>query len=84
MKESPPVKKKPSFDTGRHRRQTQSRLVIGGLLVMLGVGGGLVWLIYGGAAAVTAVACLLGGAGIFGLLWLILTLLELWVKEDEP
>ena len=77
------MKKNRSFDTGRHRQQTQSRLVIGGLLVLLGVGGGLVWLIYGGTAAAMAVACLLGGTGIFGLLWLILTLLELWVKEDE-
>ena len=85
MKKDSRVKRKPrSFNTNRHRRQTQSRLVIGGLLVMLGVGGGLVWLIYGGTAAVAAVACLLGGAGIFGLLWLILTLLELWVKEDNP
>jgi protein-S-isoprenylcysteine O-methyltransferase Ste14 len=73
-----------SFSTSRHRRQTQTRLILGGLLVLLGVGGGLVWLIYGSSAAVIAVACLLGAAGIFGLLWLILTLLELWVKEEEP
>jgi hypothetical protein len=53
-------------------------------LVLLGVGGGLVWLLYGGSAAATAVVCLLAVAGIFGILWLILTLLELWVKEDEP
>ena len=84
MKESEPRNKESrSFNTGRHRQQTQTRLVVGGLLVMLGVGGGLVWWFYGGTAAVTAVACLLGGAGIFGLLWLILTLLELWVKEDD-
>lgn len=70
------------FDPGRHRRQTQSRLVASGLLVMLGVGGGLVWWLYGGTAAVAAVACLLAGTGVFGLLWLFLTLLELWVKED--
>jgi len=73
-----------SFTPGRHRRQTQVRLLFGGLLILLGVGGGLVWLLYGGSAAITAVACLLGAAGLFGLLWLILTLLELWVKEDEP
>jgi hypothetical protein len=78
------MKKRGSFSPSRHRRQTQSRLVLGGLLVILGIGGGLVWWIYGGTAAATAVACLLAGAGIFGLLWLILTLLELWVKEDEP
>jgi hypothetical protein len=51
---------------------------------LMGVGGGLLWALYGGAAAVTAVACLLAAAGLFGVLWLILTLLELWVKEDEP
>jgi hypothetical protein len=75
-------KKREPFNPKRHHRQTQSRLALGGLLVLLGVGGGLVWWIYGGTAAVTAVACLLAGAGVFGLLWLILTLLELWVKED--
>jgi ABC-type uncharacterized transport system permease subunit len=73
-----------SFRPAHHRRQTQIRLVGAGLLVLLVVGGGLVWLLYGRSAAVTAVVCLLGGAGIFGLLWLILGLLELWVKEEEP
>lgn len=77
------MKDRRSFSPNRHRRQTQSRLVVGGLLVLLGVGGGLVWWIFGGTAAVTAVACLLAGVGIFGLLWLILTLMELWVKERE-
>lgn len=68
----------------RHRRQTYSRLVIGGFLILVVVGGGLVWLIYGRAAALTAIACLLAPAGVLGLLWLILTLLELWVGEEEP
>jgi hypothetical protein len=77
-------RKKRRFDLGRHQRQTQSRLVIGGLLILLSVGGGLVWLIYGRTAAITAVACLLGASGVFGLLWIILALLELWVKEDVP
>jgi protein-S-isoprenylcysteine O-methyltransferase Ste14 len=72
------------FSVDRHQRQTQNRLIIAGFLILLGVGGGLVWVFYGSTAAVTAVACLLAAAGLFGLLWLILTLLELWVKEDEP
>lgn len=71
-----------SFRPDHHRRQTQLRLAGAGLLVLVGVGGGLVWMLYGRSAAVTAVVCLLGGAGIFGLLWLILTLLEMWVKEE--
>jgi protein-S-isoprenylcysteine O-methyltransferase Ste14 len=73
-----------SFSTERHRRQTQARLIFGGLLILVLVGGGLVWAIYGRAAALTAIGCLLTAAGLFGLLWLILTLLERWVKEDEP
>ncbi len=52
-------------------------------MVLLVVGGGLVWAIYGRAAAITAVLCLLGAASVFGVLWLILTLLEIWVKEEE-
>ena len=68
----------------RHRRQTYTRLVSGGFFILIVVGGGLVWLIYGRAAALTAIACLLVPAGLLGLLWLILALLELWVGEDVP
>lgn len=73
-----------SVSPERHRRQTQARLIVAGLLVLLVVGGGLVWLFYGFTAAVTAVLCLLGAAAVFALLWLILALLERWVKEEEP
>jgi hypothetical protein len=59
-------------------------LILGGLAVLIIVGGGLVWLLYGGSAAITAVLCLLVSAGVLGVLWLLLTLLERWVKEEEP
>ena len=77
-------RRKRLSELDRHRRQTYARLVIGGFLILLVVGGGLVWLLYGRAAALTAVVCLLIPAGLLGLLWLILTLLELWVGEDDP
>jgi len=77
-------RKKRSFSPDRHRQQTQIRLIAAGLLILVVVGGGLVWMIYGRAAAITAVSCLLVVMGLFGLLWLILGLLERWVKEDEP
>lgn len=77
-------KKAPGFSASRYRRQTQTRLIVGGVLILLVVGGGLVWAIYGRAAALTAVSCLVAASAIFGLLWLILSLLERWVKEDEP
>ena len=46
---------KRSFSPDQHRRQTQVRLVLAGLLILLSVGGGLVWLFYGLPAAMTAV-----------------------------
>jgi hypothetical protein len=77
-------RKKGSFSPDRHRSQTQIRLILSGVLILAVVGGGLVWAIYGPGAALTAVSCLLVAGGLFGLLWLILSLLERWVKEDEP
>jgi hypothetical protein len=73
-----------SFRPDHHRRQTQIRLIAGGLLILMIVGGGLVWVIYGFTAAITAVACLVGAALVMGFLWLILRLLESWVREEEP
>lgn len=77
-------RKRGPFNPDRHRRQTQARLIAGGLLILVIVGGGLVWVIYGQAAALTAVLCLLAGAGLFALLWGLLSLLERWVKDEEP
>ena len=74
---------KDSFSPERHQSKTMRRLVLGGFLILLGIGGVLVWVFYGGSAAVTAIVCILGFGGILGLLWLILTLMEMWVKDDE-
>ncbi len=72
------------FDPRQHWGQTQVRLILGGLALLVVVGGGLAWLFYGRAAAITAVTCLLAAGGLLGLLWLILALLERWVKEEDP
>lgn len=70
-----------SFDPQRHRQQTQGRLIVAGLALLITVGGGLVWLLYGAAAAVSTVSCLLVAAGLVGFLWLILWLLDRWVER---
>jgi len=75
-------KRRQLFSPRQHHQQTQSRLVVAGFLILLGVGGGLMWVLYGRTAAVATVACLLVGAGLFGLLWLVLALLERWVKKE--
>jgi protein-S-isoprenylcysteine O-methyltransferase Ste14 len=72
-----------SFDPRRHSQQTQARLVVAGLALLFTVGGGLVWLLYGDAAAVSAVACLTVAVGLVGVLWLMLALLEKWVEKDQ-
>ncbi len=73
-----------SFDPRRHWHQTQVRLILGGLALLAIVGGALVALLYGRTAAITTVTCLLGTAGILGLLWGLLALLERWISEEEP
>jgi hypothetical protein len=75
---------KQGFKSDRHWRQTQAQLIVGGALVLVVVGGGLVWWLYGRSAAIVAVSCFLALAAIGGLLWLLLRLLELWVRGDEP
>jgi hypothetical protein len=78
------VKRRGPFSPDSHWHQTQVQLILGGMLVLVVVGGGLIWLLYGWTAAITAVSCLLVVAGLIGLLWLVLRLLEAWVGGDEP
>ena len=80
---SPTKGNRHSFNPRRHMQQTQGRLIFAGLAVLIIVGGGLVWVLYGSQAAVTAVSCLLVAVGLVGFLWLILALLEKWARADE-
>jgi hypothetical protein len=75
---------KERFTPERHWRGTQARLILGGALILVVVGGGLIWLFYGRPAALVAVSCFLVVAAIGSLLWLVLRLLEMWVRGDEP
>ena len=59
-------------------------LILGGALVLVLVGGSLIWLFYGRSAALVAVTCFLAIVAIGGLLRLVLRLMELWVRSDEP
>jgi hypothetical protein len=66
----------------RGDRKRQERQLVGlaiGVLVV--IGGGLIALIYGPGALVTALPCLLGGAGAILLLYLLFLLAERWVNR---
>ena len=63
------------------RRKSDRDLALAVVIFLVGVGGLLIALIYGGGPAALGLVCLLGGAGIFGLLWLFLTLMGRWAGQ---
>lgn len=78
--EDPPPR--PPTDYRAYRRKTDRNLAIAVVIALVGVGGATIALVYGGGAAAIGLVCLLAGAGIFGLLWLLLTLMERWTERD--
>ncbi len=73
---------RPPTDLRRERRRLDRNLAWAVIIFLVGVGGTLVALLFGVTQAMSALVCLFGGAGLFGLLWLILTLMERWSRED--
>jgi hypothetical protein len=65
-----------SRDLRNYSRQTTTRLVIGGVLLLFLVGDGLIYFFYGQKAAVMGMVCLL-----LGLAPLVLIGLALWAIE---
>ena len=72
---------RPPTDLRRLRNEMNRRLLWLVLFVLVVVGGVLITVLYSVQAGVLAVACLLAGAGVIGLLWLIFTLIGKWVGE---
>ena len=68
-------------DYRAYRRKNDRNLALAVVIFLVGVGGALIALIYGSSALILGLTCLLGGAGLFGLVWLILTLMERWAGE---
>ena len=56
--------------------------MVGGFAIMALGGGAILWARYGGTAAATALAVILGGAGVVAVLWLLLSLMEAWAQSD--
>lgn len=67
-------------DLRKYARQTNVRLAVGAVLVLLVVGTGLIYIIYGPGAAVTGLLCLLAGLLPIGLIFLFLALLD-WIQK---
>lgn len=65
-----------STDLRAYRRQTERRLVIAIVFMLILVGSIVIGLVYGWPAVFTGLLCLLPGAGVFLLLWIVLSVIE--------
>jgi len=72
-----------SRDLRKYNRQTTIRLILGGLFLLVVVGDGLIYLIYGSSAAVTGLICMGTGLLPVGLTILALELLGWLAKKVD-
>lgn len=70
-----------SRDLRKYMRDTNVRLVVGAILMLVFVGVGLIWLIYGFGAAVSGFLCILAAFIPIGLIFLALFGMDWIVKR---
>lgn len=70
-------------DLRRYARQTNARLLTGFILILFLIGDGLIYLIYGPNAAILGALCLVAGLAPLLLIWLILLVMEWFVKRHN-
>ena len=70
-------------DLRNYARQTNRRLLFGGIVLLFLVGDGLIYLIYGREAALLGLLCLSVGLVPLLLIWLILSVIEWVVKRSQ-
>ena len=73
-----------SRDLRQYARQTNVRLIAGGLLLLLVVGDGLIYLFYGQGPAVMGLICMLAGLSPLVLIWLALELIGWIARRANP
>ena len=67
-------------DLRKYARQTNIRLAVGAVLILLIVGTGLIYIFYGPGAAVTGLLCLLAGLSPIALIVISLAILD-WIQK---
>jgi hypothetical protein len=71
-------------DLRRYARQTNTRLFVGFLLILVFVGLGLIAIIYGPQSALFGLVCLAAGLAPLILIWLALLLIEWIARRANP
>jgi hypothetical protein len=77
--QQPPTR--PPTDTRRLRQRNERSLFWAVIAFLLVVGGSLIYVIYGRGAFIIGLACLLVGAGLLILLWLIVSIIAWWANR---
>ena len=72
-----------SRDLRRYSRQTNFRLFLGGLVVLILVGDGLIYIFYGDQAAIAGLACLMVGLAPILLIWAALWLVGWFARKGR-
>lgn len=70
-------------DLHEYARQTNTRLIVGGVLLLFIVGDGLIYFIYGPGAAISGLFCLGVGLVPILLIMLVLTVIDWVVKHAD-
>ena len=68
-------------DLRQYARQTNIRLLVGGLLIIFLVGIGLIYIFYGRSAALMGLVCMAAGLLPLALTWLLMSFLGWIVKQ---
>lgn len=72
-----------STDLRKYARQTNIRLLIGFVFLLLLIGDGFIYLLYGKAAAISGLLCMLAGLFPLVLIYFALYLLDLIAKRAK-
>ena len=72
---------RPPTDYRGMRKRYERELLIGAILLLVVVGGGLIGLIFGFGEMLTALPCLLGGAGAIAAIYLFFALFGRWAEK---
>ncbi len=70
-------------DIRKYARQTNARLLAGFILILFAVGVGLIYIFYGRAAAFSGAVCLLALLAPVLVIWLVLLVMEWFVKRQR-
>ena len=72
-----------SKDLRRYSGQTNKRVFVGFIAILVLVGGGLIYQLYGAGSALFGLGCILIGLAPLSLIWVIMKIFEWIIKKSN-